>query len=246
MAPSSLRAVDVPCVILAGGLATRMLPHTERCPKFLAPVAGEPFAAHQLRWLSSEGVRQVVIAIGHLGAMIRRFVGDGQGFGLEVSYSSDGEHPLGTGGAVRKAIHEHGLQGPVMTIYGDSYLSVDLDDVVACYCRHQLPALTVVYENRNEFDHSNAAFNGRTVRYEKGVADPVAAGLDFIDYGLSIFEAATIMEAVPPGANVDLASIQAALSRAGRLAGYQALQRFYEVGSPSGLADLEHFLRERR
>ena len=74
-----MTAADVPCVILAGGLATRMLPLTERCPKALLPVAGEPFVGHQLRWLAAEGVRDVVIAVGHLGEMVEEHVGDGRG-----------------------------------------------------------------------------------------------------------------------------------------------------------------------
>jgi NDP-sugar pyrophosphorylase family protein len=222
-----------------------MLPHTDRRPKFLVPVAGEPFAAYQLRWLSSQGVRHVVIAIAHLGEMVKAYVGDGRVFGLEVAYSSDGEQLLGTGGALRRAIDRHGLKGPVLVVYGDSYLSVDLTAVVARYAESRLPALMVVYENHNELDASNADFDGRIVRYEKGRADPVASGLHFIDYGLSIFDAATIVERVPRGASVDLSAVQTALSRDYQLAGYQAAERFFEIGSPSGLADLEQYLCEQ-
>src|SRR5262245_34471094 len=99
-----------------------MRPLTERCPKMLLEVAGEPFAAHQLRWLAGERVRRVVIAVGYLGEMIVDFVGDGSQFDLDVSYSFDGEVPLGTGGALRQAVVEHELDGPVLAMYGDSYL----------------------------------------------------------------------------------------------------------------------------
>jgi NDP-sugar pyrophosphorylase family protein len=246
MAPSSLRAADVPCVILVGGRATRMLPDTERRPKFLLPVAGEPFAAHQLGWLSSEGVRHVVIAIGHLGEMVQQYIGDGAAFGLDVSYSSDGAQPLGTGGALRKAVDDGEFEGPVMVLYGDSFLSVTVNDVIARYFDFRLPALMVVYENRAGLDRSNAAFDGRTVRYAKGLPDPAGAGFRFVDYGLSIFDTVAIREYVTAGANVDLATVQAELSRDGKLAGYQAVDRFYEIGSPRGLADLDRYLRERR
>ena len=242
MAQSSWRAADLPWIILAGGLATRMRPHTERLPKILLPVAGEPFAAHQLRWLASEGVRRVVVATGYLGNLIQQFIGDGQAFGLSVSYSSDGPRPLGTGGATRQAVEKYSARGPVGVLYGDSYLTVDLDDVVARYSTSGLPALMVVFENRNEHDASNATFDGRLVHYEKASRNLVGDALRFIDYGVSVFDAAVLLDRLPAGQTYDLSNLQAALSREEQLAGYEATTRFFEIGSPVGLADLEQHL----
>jgi NDP-sugar pyrophosphorylase family protein len=241
MARPSSPAADVPFVILAGGLGTRMLPRTEACPKMLLPVAGEPFAAHQLRWLADQGVSRVVIATGHLGSMIEEFIGDGTNFGLEVSYAADGPTLLGTGGAVRNAVVRHDLGGPVGVLYGDSYLSVDIGAVVATHRASGLPALMVVYRNRGAFDRSNAAFDGRLVRYDKHVDDPA---FELIDYGLSVFETSVII-ALPADEPVDLAEVQARLSADGQLAGFEATERFYEIGSRQGLADLEVALSER-
>ncbi len=69
-------------LILAGGLAERLRPLTEDVPKALVPVAGRPIADHQLRWLGSQGVTDVVFAIGYLGGEIREYVGDGGRWGL--------------------------------------------------------------------------------------------------------------------------------------------------------------------
>jgi NDP-sugar pyrophosphorylase family protein len=223
-----------------------MRPHTDRLPKMLLPVAGEPFAAHQLRWLASEGVHHVVVATGYLGHLIEEFVGDGSAFGLEVSYSTDGPHSLGTGGATRQAVERCGARGAVGVLYGDSYLIVDLGEVVTSYLTGGLPALMVVFENHNEHDASNAAFDGRLVRYEKGRRDPLAAGLHFIDYGLSIFDSDLIIDRIPAGRPSDLSDLQAALSRGRQLAGYVATRRFFEIGSPVGLADLERHLTSRQ
>jgi len=220
-----------------------MFPHTETCPKLLLPVAGEPFAAHQLRWLADEGVRQVVIATGHLGSMIEEYVGDGSRFGVAVSYAPDGPTLLGTGGAVRNAVVGHGLGGTVGVLYGDSYLSVDIDAVVAAYRASGLPALMVVYRNRGAFDRSNAAFDGRLVRYDKH-RDGNDPSFELIDYGLSVFDAG-VLTALPPDGPVDIAEVQATLSRAGQLAGFEATERFYEIGSPEGLAALEAALAAR-
>ena len=88
--------------LLAGGLATRLRPLTLTVPKSLVKVAGEPFIAHQLRLLASQGIGDIVLCTGHLGEQITEYVGDGAGFGCKVRYSFDGDRQLGTGGALRK------------------------------------------------------------------------------------------------------------------------------------------------
>ena len=65
------------CVILAGGLATRMRPLTDAIPKALIPVEGKPFVDHQLGWLAAHGVTDVVLSIGYRGELLRDHVGDG-------------------------------------------------------------------------------------------------------------------------------------------------------------------------
>ena len=93
-----------PVVILAGGLATRLRPITERIPKALVEVGGQPFIAHQLRLLKSHGVQHVIISAWYKGEMIREYVGNGNQFGMDVEYVFDGDYPLGTGGAIRQAL----------------------------------------------------------------------------------------------------------------------------------------------
>src|SRR5665213_3623316 len=81
------------CVVLAVGLGTRKLPPTEACPKAMLAVNGKPFVEYQLAWLSAEGFTHAVYSIGHLGAMIRDHVGDGQRWGC-LLYTSDAADDL--------------------------------------------------------------------------------------------------------------------------------------------------------
>ena len=106
--------------LLAGGLATRLRPLTEKMPKSLVSVGGAPFIAHQLEMIRAEGIEEVVICAGHLWEQIRDYVGDGSAFGLAVDYSLDGAQPLGTGGALVKALPKLGHE--FFVLYGDSYL----------------------------------------------------------------------------------------------------------------------------
>jgi len=89
--------LDIPVAILAGGLATRLRPVTEKIPKSLVPVAGKPFLAHQLELLHARGIRRAVLCIGYLGEMIQHDFGDGRAFGVRLDYSFDGPKLLGTG-----------------------------------------------------------------------------------------------------------------------------------------------------
>ena len=73
-----------PVAILAGGLATRLRPITEKIPKSLVPVAGRPFLAHQLELLRSRGIRRAVLCVGYLGEMIQRDFGNGKSFEVKL------------------------------------------------------------------------------------------------------------------------------------------------------------------
>src|SRR5438045_5507043 len=94
------------CVVLAGGLGTRMRPVTDDVPKALISVAGQPFVDRQLTWLAEEGVERVVYSIGYRGEMLREHIGDGRRFGLTVAYVDEGSRLRGTGGALRLALDE--------------------------------------------------------------------------------------------------------------------------------------------
>src|SRR3979490_3152367 len=98
------------CIILAGGLGTRMRPLTDTCPKTLLPVCGQPFAYHQLHWLAAQGVTEVVYAIGHKDEMIRE-CGASEGAPVpSIHYVDEGEHLRGTGGAIRLALEQAVLE----------------------------------------------------------------------------------------------------------------------------------------
>lgn len=233
------------CVVLAGGLATRMRPLTDAVPKALLPVAGRPFADHQLRWLARDGVRDVVFAIGHLGDRIRAFAGDGAAWGLRIRYVDEGPALRGTAGALRLAYDQGALQPAFAVLYGDSYLPVDVGAVFAEFERRRADVLMTVYRNEGALDRSNARLQGGSVVYDKTVPDPAAAGMHHIDYGLSIIDRDAVIPDVPAGAVADLADLYRRLSAEGRVAGLEVHERFYEIGSPAGLAALEAHLEER-
>jgi NDP-sugar pyrophosphorylase family protein len=229
------------CAILAGGLGTRLQSVTETIPKALVPVAGEPFAHHQLRLLAAGGVREVVYCIGYRGELIRQAIGDGRRFGLDVVYVDERAELRGTGGALRLALDEGALDETFAVLYGDSYLPIKLPPVWHAFRPAGLPALMTVLHNEDRWDRSNVRFEGgRVTLYEKG-----GSGASYIDYGLSVLQRRLIAERIPAATVADLSDLYRALSLENRLAGYEVYERFYEVGSPRGLADLERHLAGR-
>jgi NDP-sugar pyrophosphorylase family protein len=230
------------CLILAGGLGTRMQAQDSHVPKAMLPVAGRPFVHWQLSWLAGQGADGAVLSIGHLGGQIRDFVRDGAAWHLPVTYVEEGDDLRGTGGAVRLAVDEGALSDSFFVLYGDSYLQVALRDVQTAFEAAGLPALMTVYENDGKWDASNVICEGNVVvHYEKGCSDPPQA-MRFIDYGLSVMRAELVRELIPPREHHDLAEFFTTLSTQGRLGAFIATQRFYEIGSPEGLAELDRLL----
>lgn len=231
---------DLPVAILAGGLATRLGPIAAQTPKLLVEVAGEPFFNHQLRLLKAAGLTRLVLCAGHLGDRIVDRYGDGAAWGVKIDYSFDGSTALGTGGALVQALPQ--LGAAFYVLYGDSYLTIDYRAVGQAFLDSRKPALMTVFENRNAYDTSNVWLeDGRIRVYSKSARLPE---MRHIDYGLNLFRAEAF-EDFPRGTAFDLSSLQTRLATEGRLAGYETSGRFYEIGSPTGLAELAAHLRHR-
>jgi N-acetyl-alpha-D-muramate 1-phosphate uridylyltransferase len=232
--------VDWPVAILAGGLAKRLRPITEAIPKALVTVAGSPFLAHQLRLLHSAGLRRIVICAGYLGEMIETEIGDGARFDLQIDYSFDGPRLLGTGGALKQALPLLGHRFCVL--YGDSYLPIDYRSAALAFAGDDKAGLMTVYRNQDRWDASNVQFEaGQILRYDKKQRTPE---MHHIDYGLGILRAESLAS-WPDNEPFDLADVYRRLLSENQLSGYEVTERFYEIGSAEGLADLDAFLRRQ-
>ena len=229
---------DWPVALLAGGLATRLRPLTEKIPKALVTVAGEPFLAHQLRLLHAQGIRQVILCLGYLGEMIEAQFGDGAAYGMNIEYSFDGSQLLGTGGALKHALAALGDR--FFVIYGDSYLPTNYAKVAQAFLGCGKPAMMTVFKNRHRWDTSNVEFDGKEIlRYDKTNPDKT---MQYIDYGLNILRSDTLANC-PSDKPFELAQFYPELITRNQLAGFEVKERFYEIGSSHGLAELDCLLR---
>ena len=251
--------------ILAGGLATRLRPLTDRVPKSLLEIAGRPFIFHQLEMLRNEGVDRVVLCVGHLGEQIRAVVGDGRAHGMAIDYSFDGDESplgtsplpagdvtaaaapvprlqlLGTGGALRRALPI--LGAAFFVLNGDSYLRCPLARIQSAFEASGRPALMTVLRNDNRWERSNVLYqNGEIIEYDK---HSPRADMAHVDFGLSVLSSA-VFAPYAAAQVIDLADICRDLSRSGLLAAFEVSERFHEIGSLRGIADTEEFLSRKR
>ena len=228
-----------PVVIIAGGLGTRIKQLSGPLPKALVPVNGKPFIDHQLRLLAKNGVSDVVLCVGHGADEIVQHVGDGNSFNLRVQYSFDGDVLLGTAGAVKKASEK--LTKVFLVMYGDSYLDVEYQPIYKAFEDSSKQALMTVFRNEDRFIPSTVLFeDGAITGYSK---EPGSRKMKHCDFGLSCYNSAAFedMSEVP----CDLARITERLISSNQLAGFEVNRRFYEVGTPEGVHELEQYLLSR-
>ncbi|MEO0392999.1 MAG: sugar phosphate nucleotidyltransferase [Pseudomonadota bacterium] len=232
-------------VVLAGGKGTRLAPLTDTMPKVLVPVAGKPFAEHQIDLLRQGGATSLIYAIGHMGNQICAHLGDGSRFGIPIAYVDDGVTPRGTAGCFRQAADDGVLDDRFLLIYGDSYLPVDLRPIWDDFTAATQPALMTIFHNDGRWDRSNVAMaaDGKTIAlYDKQNRYPDIT-LDHIDYGISGLTRDIIVRHIPPApAAMDLADLMHELSVNNQLAAHATGTRFWEIGSHEGLAELHDAL----
>ena len=229
----------LPLAILAGGYGTRLGPLTKDTPKCMIEINGRPFVDWQLDLLIRHGYTDFIFCISHKSHIIQEHLGDGSAWGVKIRYSHDGEKQMGTGGAIQHALPILGKAFGV--IYGDSYLPIDYFQVEREFLSSPIQALMTIFKNHDQFDSSNVEYsNGILVNYEKGAKNPK---MQHIDYGLTYFRSAAF-SSFGGVKSFDLSDTCHQLSSARNLAGFEVIERFYEIGSAEGIKEFSDYLRK--
>jgi mannose-1-phosphate guanylyltransferase len=188
-------------VILLGGLGTRLKPFTLERPKPLLPIQNRPFISYQLDQLKKHGVRDVVLALGYRAAHFRRHLGSGRAWGMRFTYSLE-KSPLGTGGAIRKALPF--LSGPAFVLNGDALCSVDFTALAKIHRDKRADAtLTLVsVDDPSAFGLIETEPDGRIRRFvEKPSPDQIT--VDTINAGFYLLEP-SVVRSIPAGRAVSV------------------------------------------
>jgi len=226
-------------VILAGGLATRMMPLTSKLPKSMLQIKGRPFLEYQLELLKEYEIKDILLCVGYKGELIKNHFGDGRKFGVNLSYSFDGDKLLGTAGALKKAYKL--LNENFFLMYGDSYLPYDYQEIERHFRDSVKLSLMVAYRNQNKFDKSNLLIQDGMIKlYDKTLR---GENLEYIDAGLSILKK-EVLNLVPEEEPYDLEELYRALISEEEMSAFEVKQRFYQIGSFEGLEEFKNLVEK--
>jgi dTDP-glucose pyrophosphorylase len=128
-------------VIMAGGMGTRLRPHTEKCPKPLLPVAGRPMLEHIIDHAKREGFNNFVLAIHYLGHLIEEHFGNGERLGVQIDYLRE-ESPMGTAGAL--SLLNPLPDAPFVVTNGDVITDIHYGELLDFHTRHAATATMAV------------------------------------------------------------------------------------------------------
>lgn len=229
-------ATELSCIILAGGLGTRMQHVSGSLPKALIPIGEKPFIHWQLSWLKILGISRVRLALQYRSEQIEAYLNSSNGDYPALDFAYDGDQLLGTGGALLQASQE--FTDDFLVTYGDSFLIIDAN---ALFQKHQKDnsKLTISYfENNNVGDRSNIYFDGPKLIYDK---HSEIKNMKYIDFGMLALNRYFLNNSGYTK-HFDLSEFMSSSSKKGLANGFEVKFPFFEIGSPDGLNNLLNFL----
>lgn len=220
-------------ILLVGGMGTRMQPLTLTTPKPMLPLLGKPITEHQIIKAKEAGITEIVLATSYLSNIFIPHFGNGEKFGIKISYAVE-ESALGTGGAIRNAAALLEGDGPVMIFNGDVLSSHSLKDQIAFHQNQNADVtlyLTEVLDAR-AFGVVEMSGDFITSFNEKMDTPPT----NIINAGCYIFNRAVIDE-IPAGrvVSVERETFPGLLSRNARVAGFIDNSYWLDIGNPGAL-----------
>ena len=185
--------------ILAAGFGERLRPVTELVPKPLLPVGNLPLIGYAIKLLAHHGITDIIINLHHLGKQIKEELGEGEAFGVRLTYSEE-EEILGTGGGLKR-MHEQLSEDTFVVVNSDTILDVDLHGAIADHKRRGALATMVLRADPHQADFGQIEIDdsGRIRRIlGQGEADIPLRALMFA--GVHVFEP-RFLEYIPPDVN---------------------------------------------
>ncbi|MFH1593299.1 MAG: nucleotidyltransferase family protein [Candidatus Omnitrophota bacterium] len=227
-------------VILAGGRGERLRPLTDNLPKPMVDIKGRPFLEHQIGLLKKSGISEILLCVGYLKESIIDHFQDGSQLGVKIEYSIE-EEPAGTGGAL--IIAKDLLPEEFFLFNGDSYLPIEYSGLADFWYQcGSYAGVIVCYENTERIAKNNISLDsaGCVSEYDKRSQKK---NLRYVDAGVSIFKK-EILEMIPAGRVVSIEEeIFPLLIKEKRLIGYPTSQRYYDMGTPDRLREIEGALK---
>jgi len=228
---------QIPILVLAGGLGTRLRPAVGDRPKGLASVGDRSFLEIQIGLLRDQGARRFVLCVGHRSEQIRDTFGDGSALGVNIEYSVESEQLLGTAGAVRLA--ERFISPRAMVVNGDTYLDTDFDAIVVQHLeRHEQESVVATLtlcqlDDASRYGTVALDPSGRFVKGFREKAPGNGASPGWLNAGAYIIER-SLVDLIPHNVPWSLERdwFPQALAQGRTIAAVRRDEPFYDIGTP--------------
>ena len=149
-------------IILAGGLGKRLRPLTDNTPKPLLLVKGKPIIQHAIENLKKHDITDIILAVSYHADKIKEYFGNGEAFGVSISYSIEIE-PLGTGGAVKQAAE--GINEPFILVWGDNLTDVNVSELLDAYNRNKAKIVMTLTPREDVENFGVAKLKGEIIEH---------------------------------------------------------------------------------
>ncbi|GAH66004.1 unnamed protein product, partial [marine sediment metagenome] len=231
-------------VILAGGEATRLRPLTYNTAKIMVPVLNNPLLEHLINYLKKHSIVDIIIALGKQVEQIQSYFGDGNKFGVKITYSAE-DFPMGTAGAVKNA--ERFLDEPFIVFNGDIFTDIDLTAMMDLHCEKKASAsiaLTPV-DDPTIYGVVETDAGNRVKRFvEKPSWDEVTTNM--INAGIYILEPSILSYVAPNVFSMFERDVFPLLLEKGEaIYGYPSEAYWIDIGTPEKYLRLNHDLLQR-
>ncbi len=223
-------------VILAGGLGTRLKPVIKHLPKALAPVAGRPFIHYLFDQLLTAGFSQTILCVGFQADLVQEKLGSHYR-DLTLKYSYE-DFPLGTGGALRKALSLT-REETLLVMNGDSYALIHLTSYCEWFIKKELKAAMVLgrSEKSARFGSVKLASNYLVESFQEKHS---GENTGIVNAGIYLFDK-RLIEKIPADCNFSLENQLFPKLANNDLYAYPHIIDFYDIGTPESYNNAGHF-----
>lgn len=228
------------CIVLAGGLGTRLRNTIGDYPKCMAEVDGKPFLQYIITYLKQQGVSRIILSLGYKHEIILKWLADNR-FDLDIDHVIETE-PLGTGGGIALAMSK-AQTGNVFVVNGDTMFHVDMKGMLAFHNNKQVETTLALKEMHdfNRYGVVNTDANGIITSFEE--KKQTAQG--YINGGVYVIDRSKLKgNSFPEKWSFEKDYLEPAVSK-GILAGYKESGYFIDIGIPEDYSKAQTDFKEQ-
>lgn len=231
---------NIPVLILAGGLGTRLERTLPNLPKSLAPIKSKPFLYRLLHQIDDAGFKKVILCTGYLGELVQEEFGNSFR-GLSLVYSRE-KQPLGTAGALRLAVPL--IKSDLcLVMNGDSYINIDLNDYLQWHLSRRFKGSIVLKRMQKPIRYGSVELDNRGI-IKSFCEKSEAKGPRWINAGVYLFSR-NLLKSLPRDQSLSLERQVIPFWLKHKLGGYCSNARFIDIGTPESLKQADKFFEKK-